>query len=114
MDDQTSDQEGTGFSGDSLIGTGGVEEAHSPGSSRTSCEEENVEFSHEKSAEHALDLGMPGKLLELMEDRDKAVHLCLQVRMIGALGGMLILVGFTRTVERFHGHAGRSLVDVQY
>lgn len=79
--DQTSDHEGTEFSGDSLSGTGGgVEEGHSSGSSPTSVEEEeNVEFSHEKSAGHALDLGMPGKLLELMEDRDKAVHLCLQV-----------------------------------
>lgn len=87
MDDETSDREGTEFSGDSLSGTtGGVEEAqaHSPGSSPTgtSVGEENVEFSHEKSVDHSLDLGMPGKLMELMEDRDKAVHLCLQVQHV--------------------------------
>lgn len=82
VDDETSDQERTEFSGDSLSGTtGGVEEAqaHSPRSSPTgtSLEEENAE-----SAEHSLDLGLPGKLMELMEDRDKAVHLCLQVPYI--------------------------------
>lgn len=92
VDAEPSDHEGTEYSGDSLSGTtgggcgGGVEEAqaHSSGSSRTgtSVEEENVEFSHERSAEHSLDLGMPGKLMELMEDRDKAVHLCLQVQYI--------------------------------
>lgn len=90
VDAEPSDHEGTEFSGDSLSGTtgggGGVEEAqaHSSGSSRTgtSVEEENVEFSHERSAEHSLDLGMPGKLMELMEDRDKAVHLCLQVQYV--------------------------------
>ena len=84
-EDRTGDQnqEEEEISGDSLSGGVGVE-AHSPESSPRqglkSTEEENIAFCRDTSGGPALDLGIPGKLMELMEDRDKAVHLCLQVR----------------------------------
>eukprot|EP00904_Undaria_pinnatifida_P008655 jgi/Undpi1/491/HiC_scaffold_10.g03957.m1 len=84
-EDRTGDQnqEEEEISGDSLSGGVGVE-AHSPESSPRqglkSTEEENIAFCRDTSGGPALDLGIPGKLMELMEDRDKAVHLCLQYR----------------------------------
>lgn len=72
-----SGQEETELSEDSLSQNGA--ETCLPGPGAMPAQTEKVEWSRKQAAVPTSRLGMPGKLMELIEDRDRAVHLCLQV-----------------------------------
>lgn len=55
-------------------------EASLPGTRPMPVDEKNVGWSGEEAMRPGSEFGVPGKLMELIEDRDRAVHLCLQVR----------------------------------
>lgn len=69
-------QDGMDISDDSL---GGGQDVQTVSGSHPG-KMEDIGSSRERSIAPSSGLGMPGKLMELVEDRDRAVQLCLQVR----------------------------------
>lgn len=70
-------QDGIDISDDSL---GGGQDMQTVSGRPNPGKIEDIESSRERSIAPSSGLGMPGKLMELVEDRDRAVQLCLQVR----------------------------------